>query len=83
MVLLFRMVLLFFLGSHVTLVAPFMMPLCDSDIPMNVPFTIRNKQPLTPTIQSTPPDQVELRNRVTGDGGVAAHWHASAHIMIR
>jgi hypothetical protein len=39
-----------FLGSHGTLVAvlaPFMMPPRDSDIPMNVPFTIRNKQPLT------------------------------------
>ena len=39
----------FFLGSHGTLVAvsaPFMMPLRDSDIPMNVPFTFSNKQPL-------------------------------------
>ena len=46
-----RMVLLFFLGSHGTLVAvsaPFMMPLRDSDIPMNVPFTFCNKQPFTP-----------------------------------
>ena len=45
-----RMVLRVFLGSHGTLVAvlaPFMMPPRDSDIPMNVPFTIRNKQPLT------------------------------------
>ena len=45
------MVLRFFLGSHGTLVAasaPFMMPLCDSDIPMNVLFTLRNKPPLTP-----------------------------------
>ena len=44
-----RMVLRFFLGSHGTLVAvsaPFMMPLRDSDIPMNVPFTFSNKQPL-------------------------------------
>ena len=44
-----RMVLRLFLGSHVTLVAvseQFMMPLCDSDIPMNVPFTFCNKQPL-------------------------------------
>ena len=44
-----RMVLRFFLGSHGTLVAasaPFMMPLRDSDIPMNVPFTLRNKPPL-------------------------------------
>ena len=44
-----RMVLLLFLGSHGTLVAvsaPFMMPLRDSDIPMNVPFTFCNKQPL-------------------------------------
>ncbi len=47
-----RMVLRFFLGSHGTLVAvsaPFIMPLRDSDIPMNVPFTLRNKQPLTQT----------------------------------
>jgi hypothetical protein len=45
-----RMVLRVFLGSHDTLVAvsaPFMMPLCDSDIPMNVPFTFSNKQPLS------------------------------------
>ena len=44
-----RMVLRVFLGSHGTLVAvsaPLMMPLCDSDIPMNVPFTFSNKQPL-------------------------------------
>jgi hypothetical protein len=45
------MVLLFFLGLHGTLVAvsaQFMMSLRDSDIPMNVPFTFSNKQPLTP-----------------------------------
>jgi hypothetical protein len=49
-----RMVLRFFLGSHGTLVAvsaPFMMPLRDSDIPMNVPFTFSSKQPLTPTVR--------------------------------
>jgi hypothetical protein len=41
----------FFLGSYGTLVAvsaSFMMPLRDSDIPVNVPFTFSNKQPLTP-----------------------------------
>jgi hypothetical protein len=41
----------FFLGSHGTLVAvsaALMMPLHDSDIPMNVPFTFSNKQPLAP-----------------------------------
>ena len=41
----------FFLGSHVMLVAvsaPLMMPLRDSDIPMNVPFTCSNKQALNP-----------------------------------
>ena len=46
-----RMVLRVFLGSHGTLVAvsaPLMMPLRDSDIPMNVPFTFSNKQPLPP-----------------------------------
>ena len=46
-----RMVLLLSLGSHGTMVAvsaQFMMPLGDSDIPMNVPFTFRNKQPLPP-----------------------------------
>jgi hypothetical protein len=45
-----RMVLQLSLGSHGTLVAvsaPLMMPLRDSDIPMNVPFTFRNKQPLS------------------------------------
>ena len=47
-----RMVLRLFLGSHGTLVAvsaPFMMPLRDSDIPMNVPFTFSNK-PLPPSV---------------------------------
>ncbi len=51
-----RMVLRFFLGSYGTLVAAseqfmkrsIIMPLRDSDIPMNVPFTLCNKQPLTP-----------------------------------
>jgi hypothetical protein len=46
-----RMVLRVFLGSHGMLVvvsAPFMMALRDSDIPMNVPFTFSNKQPLHP-----------------------------------
>jgi hypothetical protein len=45
------MVLRVFLGQYGTLVAvsvPFMMPLRDSDIPMNVPFTFSNKQPLPP-----------------------------------
>ncbi len=49
-----HMVLLFFLGSHGTLVAvsaPFMMPLRHSDIPMNAPFTFSNKQPLTPGVE--------------------------------
>jgi len=44
-----RMVLRVFLGSHGMLVAvsaSLMMPLPDSDIPMNVPFTFSNKQPL-------------------------------------
>ena len=44
-----RMVLRLFLWSHGALVAvsaPFMMPLRDADIPMNVPFTFCNKQPL-------------------------------------
>ena len=46
-----RVVLRLSLGSHGTMVAvsaQFMMPLGDSDIPMNVPFTFRNKQPLPP-----------------------------------
>jgi len=46
------MVLRLFLGSHGTLVtvsAPFMMPLRDSDIPMNVPSAFCNKQPLAHT----------------------------------
>jgi hypothetical protein len=50
-----HMVLRLFLGSHGTLVvvsAPLMMPLRDKDIPMNVPFTFCNKQPL-PTNAST------------------------------
>ena len=43
-----RMVLRLFLESHGTLAAvsaPLVMSLRDSDIPMNVPFTFRNKQP--------------------------------------
>jgi hypothetical protein len=43
-----RMVFRLFLESYGTLVtvsAPLVMPMCDSDIPMNVPFTFRNKQP--------------------------------------
>ena len=43
-----RMVLRLFVEVHGTLVtvpAPLVMPLRDSDIPMNVPFTFRNKQP--------------------------------------
>ena len=54
-----HMVLRVFLGSHDTLVAvsvPFMMPLCDSDIPMNVPFTFSNKQPLPPAAGFHIPD---------------------------
>jgi hypothetical protein len=46
-----RMVLRLFLGSHGTLVAvstQLMLPLRDSDIPMNVPLTFHNKQPLPP-----------------------------------
>jgi hypothetical protein len=58
-----RMVLLFFLGSHDTLVVAseqFMMSLwtrtfIDSDIPMNVPFTLLNKQPLTPSVPGLGP----------------------------
>jgi len=44
-----RMVVRLVLGSHGTLVgvsASLMMSLRDSDIPMNVPFTFCNKQPL-------------------------------------
>jgi hypothetical protein len=54
-----RMVLRLFLGSHGTLVAvsaPLMMPLRDSDIPMNVPFTFRNKQPLPLKALKQPPE---------------------------
>ena len=32
-------------GTMVDVSAPFVMPMCDSDILMNVPFTSRNKQP--------------------------------------
>jgi hypothetical protein len=44
------MVLWFVLESHGTLVAvsaPLVMPLHDSDIPMNVPFTFLNQQTIT------------------------------------
>ena len=46
-----HMVLRLFLESYGTLVAvsaPLVMPMCDSDIPMNVPFTFCNKQPFPP-----------------------------------
>ena len=33
-------------GTLVAVSAPLVMPIRDSDIPMNVPFTLRNKQPL-------------------------------------
>jgi hypothetical protein len=65
-----RMVLRLFLGSHGTLVAvsaPLMMPLCDSDIPMNVPFTFRNKQPLPPephTLIAAIQTQVSLQHQL-------------------
>jgi hypothetical protein len=32
-------------GTLVALSAPLVMPLCDSHIPINVPFTFRDKQP--------------------------------------
>ena len=32
-------------GTMVDVSAPFVMPMCDSDILMNVPLTSRNKQP--------------------------------------
>ena len=32
-------------GTMVDVSAPFVMPMCDSDILINVPFTSRNKQP--------------------------------------
>ena len=78
-----RMVLLFFLGSHGTLVAvsaPSMMPLRDSDIPMNVPFTFSNKQPLTPWCKANPKDNgiswwIGSSPRTTFAG------NANAHIM--
>jgi hypothetical protein len=47
-----RMVLRLLLESSGTLVAvsaPLVMPLHDSDIPTNVPFTFRNKQPYPPS----------------------------------
>jgi hypothetical protein len=50
-----RMVLRLFVESHGTLVAvsaPLVMPLRDSDIPMNVPITFRNKQPFPQSARS-------------------------------
>ena len=32
-------------GTMVDVSAPFVMPMCDSDIPINAPFPSRNKQP--------------------------------------
>ena len=34
-------------GTMVAVSASLVMPLWDSDIPMNVPMTFRNKQPIT------------------------------------
>ena len=65
-----RMVLRVFVGSHGTLVAvsaPFMMPLRDSDIPMNVPFTFSNKQPLPPEFSSTSQTLRLLSQRSVGN----------------
>ena len=42
-----------FLESYGTLVAvsaPLVMPMCDSDIPMNVPCRFRNEQPFPPCL---------------------------------
>ena len=36
-------------GTLVAVSAPLVMPIRDSDIPMNVPFTLRNKQPFPRT----------------------------------
>jgi hypothetical protein len=63
-----------FLGSHGTLVAvsaPFMMPLRDSDIPMNVPFTFRNQPPLhsavaAPLSATGIMDTEDINQRATG-----------------
>jgi hypothetical protein len=58
-----------FSGSHGTLVAvsaPFMMPLRDSDIPMNAPFTLRNKQPLTHTFSTEQLQVQDYWDRIIG-----------------
>ena len=70
-----RMVLRVFLGSHGTLVAvsaPFMMPLRDSDIPMNVPFTFSNEQPLNP-YKRHEPYCVRTYTRYTSRGRIKAY----------
>ena len=51
-----RMVLWLFVESYGTLAAvsvPLVMPLHDPDIPMNVPITFRNKQPVPKTVWTT------------------------------
>jgi hypothetical protein len=70
---------------HDTLVAasaPFMMPLRDSDIPMNVPFTISNKQPLTPSgsflLESISSQLLLSLGESCGDTHVPAHLAAHA-----
>jgi hypothetical protein len=85
-----RMVLRLFVESHGTLVAvsaPFVMPLRDLDIPMNVPITFRNKQPfplgypITPTtpallyivVARATSAQKKMANRLNGTIRRASH----------
>ncbi len=86
-----RMVLRLFLGSHGTLVvvsAPFMMPLRDSDIPMNVPCTFCNKQPLQDDAVDPNHEEREASRSFQETPGslfvsFPTHVHSPAHVQRR
>ena len=59
-------------GTMVDISAPFVMPMCDSDIPMNVPFTSRNKQPF--------PHAKEATKRFAA---LSEHQHASERLVMQ
>jgi hypothetical protein len=76
----------FFLGSHGTLVAvsaPFMMPLRDSDIPMNFSFTFCNKQPFTPKVSCGPFPALTIALLVSASGfDTCVHTHGASMKLV-
>ncbi len=58
-------------GPMVDVSAPFVMPMCDSDFLMNVPFTSRNKQPF--------PHAKEANEKAA----LSEHQHASERLVMQ